>query len=132
MAGMSETQPEARLLVVEDEPNILELLSASLRLAGFEVATASGGLEALNATQRHRPDLVVLDVMLPDLDGFEVARRLRSGGARTPVLFLTARDATEDKIRGLSIGGDDYVTKPFLLEEVIGRASCRERVFITV
>jgi two-component system, OmpR family, response regulator len=107
MAAMSETTPEARLLVVEDEPNILELLSASLRLAGFEVATATGGLEAIQAVQRHRPDLVVLDVMLPDLDGFDVARRLRSGGTRTPVLFLTARDATEDKVRGLSIGGDD-------------------------
>jgi len=121
MAAMSETTPEARLLVVEDEPNILELLSASLRLAGFEVATATGGLEAISAVQRHRPDLVVLDVMLPDLDGFDVARRLRSGGTRTPVLFLTARDATEDKVRGLSIGGDDYVTKPFSLEEVIAR-----------
>jgi two-component system OmpR family response regulator len=121
MAGMSEATPEARLLVVEDEPNILELLSASLRLAGFEVATATGGLEAIQAVQRHRPDLVVLDVMLPDLDGFDVARRLRSGGTRTPVLFLTARDATEDKVRGLSIGGDDYVTKPFSLEEVIAR-----------
>jgi two-component system OmpR family response regulator len=107
--------------VVEDEPNILELLSASLRLAGFEVATATGGLEALTAAQRHRPDLVVLDVMLPDLDGFDVARRLRSGGARTPVLFLTAKDATEDKIWGLTVGGDDYVTKPFSLEEVIAR-----------
>ena len=82
---MSGTGPEARLLVVEDEPNILELLSASLRLAGFEVATASGGLEALQAVQRHRPDLVVLDVMLPDLDGFDVASRLRSGDTRTPV-----------------------------------------------
>ena len=121
MAGMSETQPEARLLVVEDEPNILELLSASLRLAGFEVATATGGLEALAAVQRHRPDLVVLDVMLPDLDGFDVASRLRSGDTRTPVLFLTARDATEDKVTGLTIGGDDYVTKPFSLEEVIAR-----------
>ena len=121
MAAMSETTPEARLLVVEDEPNILELLSASLRLAGFEVATATGGLEALTASQRHRPDLIVLDAMLPDLDGFEVARRLRSGGTRTPVLFLTARDATEDKVRGLSVGGDDYVTKPFSLEEVIAR-----------
>ena len=121
MAGMSEHQPEARLLVVEDEPNILELLSASLRLAGFEVATATGGLEALTATQRHRPDLVVLDVMLPDLDGFDVARRLRSGDTRTPVLFLTAKDATEDKVTGLTIGGDDYVTKPFSLEEVIAR-----------
>jgi two-component system, OmpR family, response regulator len=98
MAG--QRQPEARLLVVEDDPNILELLSASLRLAGFEVATAADGLEALRAAQRHRPDLVVLDVMLPDVDGFDVARRLRSGEARTPVLFLTARDATEDKVKG--------------------------------
>jgi len=123
MAAMSGTgtDPEARLLVVEDEPNILELLSASLRLAGFEVATATGGLEALAAVQRHRPDLVVLDVMLPDLDGFDVASRLRSGDTRTPVLFLTARDATEDKVTGLTIGGDDYVTKPFSLEEVIAR-----------
>ena len=117
---MGETGSEARLLVVEDEPNILELLSASLRLAGFEVATATGGLEALAAVQRHRPDLVVLDVMLPDLDGFDVARRLRSGGTRTPVLFLTAKDATGDKVTGLTIG-DDYVTKPFSLEEVIAR-----------
>jgi two-component system, OmpR family, response regulator len=114
-------QPEARLLVVEDDPNILELLSASLRLAGFEVATAADGFQALGAARRHRPDLVVLDVMLPDLDGFEVARRLRSGEERTPVLFLTARDATEDKVQGLTIGGDDYVTKPFSLEEVIAR-----------
>jgi two-component system, OmpR family, response regulator len=114
-------QPEARLLVVEDDPNILELLSASLRLAGFEVATATGGVEALQAAQRHDPDLVVLDVMLPDMDGFDVARRLRSGGTRTPVLFLTARDATEDKVTGLTIGGDDYVTKPFSLEEVVAR-----------
>jgi two-component system OmpR family response regulator len=121
MAGMSETQPEARLLVVEDDPNIVELLSASLRLAGFEVATATGGLQALTAVRRHRPDLVVLDVMLPDLDGFDVARRLRSGDTRTPVLFLTAKDATEDKVRGLTLGGDDYVTKPFSLEEVIAR-----------
>jgi two-component system OmpR family response regulator len=121
MAGMSGTGPEARLLVVEDEPNILELLSASLRLAGFDVATATGGLEALTAVQRHRPDLVVLDVMLPDLDGFDVARRLRTGDTRTPVLFLTARDATEDKVAGLTVGGDDYVTKPFSLEEVIAR-----------
>ena len=118
---MSDTKPEARLLVVEDEPNILELLSASLRLAGFEVATATGGMEALQAVQRHRPDLIVLDVMLPDLDGFDVARRLRSGDTRTPVLFLTAKDATEDKVTGLTVGGDDYVTKPFSLEEVIAR-----------
>src|SRR5262249_52466317 len=112
---------DARLLVVEDEPNILELLAASLRYAGFEVLTAADGTEAVQAAQRHRPDLIVLDVMLPDMDGFEVLRRLRGGGTRTPVLFLTARDSTEDKVRGLTLGGDDYVTKPFSLEEVIAR-----------
>jgi two-component system OmpR family response regulator len=114
-------QAEARLLVVEDEPNILELLSASLRYAGFDVITASAGTEAVQAAQRHRPDLIVLDVMLPDMDGFDVIRRLRGGGARIPVVFLTARDGTDDKIRGLTLGGDDYVTKPFSLEEVIAR-----------
>ncbi|WP_433416776.1 response regulator transcription factor [Microtetraspora malaysiensis] len=113
--------PEARLLIVEDEPNILELLAASLRFAGFEVTTASNGGEAVTAAQRHRPDLIVLDVMLPDMDGFDIVRRLRGGGTHTPVVFLTARDATEDKIRGLTLGGDDYVTKPFSLEEVIAR-----------
>ena len=114
-------QADARLLVVEDEPNILELLSASLRYAGFDVITASAGTEAVQAAQRHRPDLIVLDVMLPDMDGFDVIRRLRGGGARIPVVFLTARDGTDDKIRGLTLGGDDYVTKPFSLEEVIAR-----------
>jgi two-component system OmpR family response regulator len=114
-------RPDARLLVVEDEPNILELLSASLRYAGFDVVTAAAGTEAVQAAQRHRPDLIVLDVMLPDMDGFDVIRRLRGGGARIPVVFLTARDATEDKIRGLSGGGDDYMTKPFSLEELVAR-----------
>jgi two-component system OmpR family response regulator len=112
---------EARLLVVDDEPNILELLSVSLRYAGFEVATAPTGVAAVAEARRFRPDLVVLDVMLPDLDGFGVVRRLRSEGAHIPVLFLTARDATEDKITGLTLGGDDYVTKPFSLEEVLAR-----------
>src|SRR3989440_12986611 len=112
---------DARLLVVEDEPNILELLSASLRYAGFDVVTAAAGTEAVQAAQRHRPDLIVLDVMLPDMDGFDVIRRLRGGGARIPVVFLTARDATADRITGLTLGGDDYVTKPFSLEEVIAR-----------
>src|SRR5690349_13196034 len=112
---------DARLLVVEDEPNILELLAASLRYAGFEVITASAGTEAVQAAGRHRPDLIVHDVMLPDMDGFDVIRRLRGGGTRIPVLFLTARDAMEDKVRGLTLGGDDYVTKPFSLEEVIAR-----------
>src|SRR5579875_335750 len=113
-------QPDARLLVVEDEPNILELLAASLRYSGFEVITAADGTEAVQATQRYKPDLIVLDVMLPDMDGFDVVRRLRGGGTRIPVVFLTARDSTEDKIRGLTLGGD-YVTKPFSLEEVIAR-----------
>src|SRR6266852_244102 len=114
-------QPAARLLVVEDEPNILELLSASLRYAGFDVLTATGGTEAVQAAGRHRPDLIVLDVMLPDMDGFDVVRRLRGGGTRIPVVFLTARDSTEDKIRGPTRGGDDYVAKPFSREEVIAR-----------
>src|SRR6266496_54473 len=113
--------PEARLLVVDDEPNIVELLSMSLRFAGFEVATATNGRDAVGVAHSFRPDLVLLDVMLPDMDGFDVIRRLRGEGARAPVLFLTARDATEDKITGLTLGGDDYVTKPFSLEEVIAR-----------
>jgi two-component system, OmpR family, response regulator len=120
----TQTQPkpsEAKLLVVEDDANILELLSASLRFAGFDVSTATSGSAAVSAAKNANPDLVVLDVMLPDLDGFEVIRLMREGGARTPVVFLTARDGTEDKIRGLTLGGDDYVTKPFSLEEVIAR-----------
>ncbi|GAB7043683.1 response regulator transcription factor [Catenuloplanes sp. NPDC051500] len=118
---MAATQTEARLLVVEDDPNILELLSASLRFAGFDVATAVSGSAAVAAARDRRPDLVVLDVMLPDLDGFEVIKLMREGGTRTPVVFLTARDATDDKIRGLTLGGDDYVTKPFSLEELTAR-----------
>jgi len=114
-------QAEARLLVVEDDANILELLSASLRFAGFGVTTATSGSAAVDAARAERPDLIVLDVMLPDLDGFEVIRKLRGGGTRTPVVFLTARDTTEDKIRGLTLGGDDYVTKPFSLEELTAR-----------
>jgi two-component system OmpR family response regulator len=110
-----------RLLVVDDEPDIVELLSASLRYAGFDVAGATSGRQALAEARRFRPELILLDVMMPDLDGFEVVKRLRGDGARTPVLFLTARDATEDKIHGLTLGGDDYVTKPFSLAEVIAR-----------
>jgi len=113
--------PEARLLIVDDEPNIVELLSASLRFAGFEVATAATGMAALEVARNFRPDLLVLDVMMPGLDGFGVVRRLRSEGQRTPVVFLTAKDATEDKVQGLTLGGDDYVTKPFSLEEVVAR-----------
>ncbi|MCW2613446.1 MAG: two component transcriptional regulator, winged helix family [Frankiales bacterium] len=115
------TAPEARLLVVDDEPNILELLSVSLRFAGFEVATATNGVDALARARDFSPELVVMDVMMPGLDGFEVARQLRSSGDQVPVVFLTAKDATEDRVQGLTLGGDDYVTKPFSLEEVVAR-----------
>jgi len=114
-------QAEARLLVVDDEPSIRELLTASLKFAGFDVQSAADGNEALRLAETHKPDLVVLDVMLPDLDGFAVTRRLRERGREMPVLFLTARDDTSDKIAGLTVGGDDYVTKPFSLEEVVAR-----------
>jgi two-component system OmpR family response regulator len=119
VSGM--TEPEARLLVVEDEPNILELLSASLRYAGFHVTTAGSGGEALDRVRDVRPDLLVLDVLMPGLDGLSVLRQLRRHGVDVPVLFLTARDSTEDRITGLTLGADDYVTKPFSLEEVIAR-----------
>jgi two-component system, OmpR family, response regulator len=110
-----------RVLVVDDEPNISALLSATLRLVEFEVRVVDTGHRALVAVTEFEPDLVVLDVMLPDLDGFDVAKRLRATGSRVPVLFLTARDAVEDRISGLSAGADDYVTKPFSLEEVVLR-----------
>jgi two-component system OmpR family response regulator len=116
-----EKPHEARLLVVDDEPSIRELLSASLKFAGFDVVSAADGAEALRQAEIHHPDLVVLDVMLPDMDGFAVTRRLRERGRDTPVLFLTARDDTADKVTGLTVGGDDYVTKPFSLEEVVAR-----------
>ena len=115
------TTPEAKLLVVEDEPNIRELLATSLRFAGFEVHTAGDGATALKLAEAERPDLLVLDVMLPDMDGFAVTRRLRDQGRQLPVVFLTARDSTDDKITGLTVGGDDYVTKPFSLDEVVAR-----------
>ena len=121
VASAGGRDPEARLLVVDDEPNILELLAASLRFAGFEVQTASNGQQALTIAQSYRPDLLVLDVMMPEIDGFTVVRRLREAGVRSPVVFLTARDSTQDKVTGLTLGGDDYVTKPFSLEEVIAR-----------
>ena len=118
---MAEKTPEARLLVVDDEPSIRELLTASLRFAGFDVVPAADGAEALRLAEQHRPDLVVLDVMLPDMDGFMVTRKLRERGREMPILFLTARDETSDKVQGLTVGGDDYVTKPFSLEEVVAR-----------
>jgi two-component system, OmpR family, response regulator len=116
------TDPERRrLLVVDDEPTIVSLLSASLRFVGFDVRTATNGVEALRVAEEFKPELLVLDVMLPDYDGFEVVRRLRAGGRHVPVVFLTAKDGVQDKITGLTVGGDDYVTKPFSLEEVVAR-----------
>ena len=109
-----------RILVVDDEPFITDLLSAALRFEGFSVDVASTGAEALAKSRSERPDLVMLDIMLPDLEGIEVCRRLREGGDHVPVVFLTARDATEDKVSGLALG-DDYVTKPFSLDELVAR-----------
>jgi two-component system OmpR family response regulator len=111
-----------RLLLVDDEDNLRSMLEAALRHNGFDVAAVATGRDALDRATNDRPDLIVLDVMLPDLDGFEVCRRLRTDGNRTPVLFLTAKDATEDKVRGLTLGGDDYLVKPFSLEELVARA----------
>jgi len=110
-----------RLLVVDDEKTILELLSGSLRLAGFEVTTAASGTDAVRAAASRRPDLVLLDVMMPDGDGFEALRRMRSAGIEVPVIFLTARDEEPDRVNGFDLGADDYVTKPFSLNELLGR-----------
>ncbi len=111
----------AKVLVVDDEANITDLVGTALRYVGFDVVVASSGRGALAKATEFHPDLIVLDVMLPDLDGFEVTRRLRSQGVAVPVVFLTARDDTGDKVAGLTMGGDDYVTKPFSLEELAAR-----------
>lgn len=111
----------ARVLVVDDEENIVYLVQTALRLAGHETMSAGDAAAAVAAATRTRPDVVVLDVMLPDADGFTVLRRLRDSGIRAPVIFLTARDATEDRVHGLSIGGDDYVVKPFAVAELVAR-----------
>ena len=114
--------PAPRLLVVDDEDTIRELLCGSLRFAGYEVTSAGSGAEALRASMSARPDLVLLDVMMPDGDGFEVARRMRlAGGPEVPVIFLTALDGVDDRLAGFEIGADDYVTKPFSLDEVLAR-----------
>ena len=118
------TKPKPFVLAVDDEEHITELVAMALGFNGFEVDRAATGREALAAVDRRRPDLIVLDVMLPDLDGFEVARRLRQSegaGTHVPIIFLTARDATADKVEGLRLGSDDYVTKPFSIEELIER-----------
>jgi two-component system OmpR family response regulator len=110
-----------RVLVVEDEENIAYVVESALRVNGFEVASVDTGRAALAAVASQQPDLIVLDVMLGDLDGFDVCRRLRRDGVDTPVLFLTAREGAEERLHGLTIGGDDYVTKPFSVEEVVAR-----------
>src|SRR3974390_2023834 len=120
-AAASSSVGKQRILVVDDEPSIVDAVATSVRYEGFDVEEASTGRSALASAQEHTPDMIVLDIMLPDLDGLEVTRRLRADGLRVPVLFLTAKDALEDKLSGLTVGGDDYVTKPFALAEVIAR-----------
>ncbi|MFM1957818.1 MAG: hypothetical protein RI929_181 [Actinomycetota bacterium] len=112
-----------KVLVVDDEPNIRDLLSASLRFAGHQVLTSPNGTDAIAKIIDTQPDIVLLDVMLPDISGFGVTKKIRSMGIETPILFLTARDETEDKVTGLTVGGDDYVTKPFSLDEIVARIS---------
>ena len=118
---MGAVSGPSKILVVDDELYITDLLGAALRFEGFAVETASTGGEAIGMAERGGQDLILLDIMLPDFDGTEVCRRLRAQGVRTPVMFLTARDATEDKVGGLKVGGDDYVTKPFSLDELVAR-----------
>jgi len=117
----ADVAERTRVLVVDDESNITDLVATVLRYEGFEVQTAATGRDALKAVGAFRPALVVLDIMLPDLDGFEVQRQLADNGGKIPVVFLTAKDGTEDKVRGLTMGADDYVTKPFSLEELVAR-----------
>jgi len=117
------TQPinGQRILVVDDEPSISDLISTSLRFVGFDVRTAATGSQALSVAEEFKPHAIILDVMLPDQDGFEVCRQIRNEGVNVGVLFLTAKDGMEDKVAGLTIGGDDYMTKPFSLEELVAR-----------
>ena len=110
-----------KILVVDDEPNIRDLLASGLRFAGFSVLAVSNGNDAVTAAEKGNPDLILLDVMLPDMSGFSVTKKLRSMNILAPVLFLTARDEVEDKITGLTVGGDDYMTKPFSIDEIIAR-----------
>ncbi len=121
MVNAAQADSGPRVLVVDDEESITELVAMALRYEGFTVSTAAAGYPALSQLEQFRPDLIVLDVMLPDVDGFSVAERIRRERREVPVLFLTAKDATEDKVRGLTIGGDDYVTKPFSVAELIAR-----------
>jgi len=117
----AELGQQVRVLVVDDEAYLADLVATALKYEGWDVRTACSGLEALREARAFRPDTVVLDIMLPDLDGFEVLRRMRREGIESPVVFLTARDSTEDRVAGLTLGGDDYVTKPFSLDEIVAR-----------
>ncbi|NYF98667.1 response regulator transcription factor [Janibacter cremeus] len=141
MPSRPSTQPQTltrvdgspvRVLVVDDETNLTELLAMALRYEGWDLRTAGTGAEAVRIAREFRPDAVVLDVMLPDFDGMEVLRRMRADSPDVPVLFLTARDAVEDRISGLTAGGDDYVTKPFSLEEVVARVRALMRRSVVV
>jgi two-component system OmpR family response regulator len=123
----STTEDQTRVLVVDDELNITELVSLGLRYEGFDVSSARDGRGALRAVREFRPALMILDVTMPDMDGLEVVRRLRAENIWTPVMFLTARDAIEDKVAGLTVGGDDYLTKPFSLDELIARVRAMVR-----
>ena len=118
---MTDNDQIPQVLVVDDEPNIRELVQVALKFHGCSVTTAATGKEALRQADAAQPDLIVLDVMLPDLDGFEVCRRLRAAGNEVPVIFLTARDTSSDTVTGLALGGDDYVTKPFSVEALVAR-----------
>jgi two-component system, OmpR family, response regulator len=118
---MTENDRIPQVLVVDDEPNIRELVQVALKFHGCSVSTAASGKEAIRQAETSKPDLIVLDVMMPDMDGFEVCRRLRAGGNEVPVIFLTARDTSSDTVTGLAIGGDDYVTKPFSVEALVAR-----------
>jgi len=118
---MTDNDRIPQVLVVDDEPNIRELVQVALKFHGCSVTTAGTGKDALRQAEADRPDLIVLDVMLPDMDGFEVCRRLRAAGNEVPVIFLTARDTSSDTVTGLAIGGDDYVTKPFSVESLVAR-----------
>lgn len=123
---MATTAPEVkqdlkRILVVDDEPNINDLISTSLKFSGFDVRSASNGAEALTIAEEFKPHALVLDVMMPGMSGFQVCEKLRKDGLKLGVLFLTAKDSTDDKVTGLTIGGDDYMVKPFSLEELVAR-----------
>jgi two-component system OmpR family response regulator len=118
---MTDDEQVPKVLVVDDEPNIRELVQVALKFHGCAVATSATGNDALRLAEAGQPDLIVLDVMLPDIDGFEVCRRLRASGNEVPIIFLTARDTTSDSITGLTLGGDDYITKPFSVEALVAR-----------